>query len=78
MAIDRTSFATQLKMHRKRLGLTQAEAARLCNVSPRAWWAWENAEGDTLSVTQEGVIARLMALPSNPYAQPQNTSCNEP
>lgn len=59
MALDRATFAAALQMHRDRLSLTQAEAAALCEVSPRAWWKWENAKGDTLPVTQEGVIARL-------------------
>lgn len=52
------TFAEQLKAQRQRLRLTQAEAAALCEVSPRGWWKWEDG-GDTLSVTQEGVIARL-------------------
>lgn len=59
MALDRDTFAASLKMQRERLGLTQAEAATLCEVSPRVWWKWENAQGDTLPVTQEGVLARL-------------------
>lgn len=53
------TFAEQLSTERKRLGLTQAEAASLCEVSPRVWWQWEKAKGDTLPVTQEGVLARL-------------------
>ena len=59
MALDRDTFAAALQMHRNRLGLTQAEAAVLCEVSPRVWWKWEHAQGDTLPVTMEGTIARL-------------------
>lgn len=59
MTINRDTFAACLQMHRNRLGLTQAEAAVLCEVSPRVWWKWENARGDTLPVTMEGTIARL-------------------
>ena len=59
MALDRDTFAACLQMHRNRLGLTQAEAAVLCEVSPRVWWKWEHARGDTLPVTMEGTIARL-------------------
>lgn len=59
MALDREIFALALQQHRDRLGLTQAEAAALCEVSPRVWWKWENSGGDTLAVTQEGVLARL-------------------
>lgn len=53
------SFSEQIKAERVRLGLTQAEAATLCNVSPRVWWQWESGRGSTLHVTQEGVLARL-------------------
>jgi transcriptional regulator with XRE-family HTH domain len=59
MALPREIFGAALLMHRTRLGLTQAEAASLCEVSPRVWWKWEKAAGDTMAVTQEGVIARL-------------------
>lgn len=54
------SFAAALKMHRDRLGLTQAEAATLLGVSKRVVENWERQEGGTpLAVTMEGVIARL-------------------
>lgn len=59
MALDRDTFAAALQMHRNRLGLTQAEAAKLCEVSPRVWWKWEHSQGDTLPVTMEGTLARL-------------------
>ena len=63
MSLDQRAFAAALKMHRDRLSLTQTEAATLCEVSPRVWWKWENAKGDTLPVTQEGVLARLKIAP---------------
>lgn len=66
MALDRATFAAALAMHRDRLSLTQAEAARLCEVSPRVWWKWEHAKGDTLPVTQEGVIGRLKTARKKP------------
>lgn len=66
MALDRQAFAAAIKMHRDRLGLTQAEAAGLCEVSPRVWWKWEKAGGDTLPVTQEGVLARLKHAKKKP------------
>lgn len=59
MPLTRSTFAAALRMHRERLGLTQAEAAQLLGVSPRAIWKWENEEGNCLTVTMEGVIARL-------------------
>lgn len=55
------TFSESLKAERQRLKLTQKEAAVLCAVSPRVWWKWESAAGDTLPVTQEGVLARLRA-----------------
>jgi transcriptional regulator with XRE-family HTH domain len=51
-------FADQLKEERERLGLTQAEAAALLDVSPRAIWKWEHGS-EPLPVTAEGVLARL-------------------
>lgn len=59
MALNPTAFAAALKMHRDRLGLTQAEAATMLGVSPRVVWKWEHADGDCLAVTMEGVLARL-------------------
>lgn len=61
MALDRESFALALELHRDRLGLTQAEAAALLDVSPRVYWKWEKSKGDTLAITQEGALARLKA-----------------
>jgi len=52
------TFASQLKSERARLGLTQAEAAVLLDVSPRAVWQWEKGE-EPLALTQEAALARL-------------------
>lgn len=52
------SFAEQLKAECERLGLTQAEAATMLEVSPRAVWKWLHGD-EPLAVTAEGVIARL-------------------
>lgn len=54
------SFPEQLKTHRKRLGLTQAELALFLEVSPRAVWQWEKGELPHI-LTQEGALARLKA-----------------
>ena len=51
-------FAEQLKSELGRLGLTQAEAAALLDVSPRAVWKWLHGS-EPLAVTAEGVLARL-------------------
>lgn len=52
------SFPEQLKTHRERLGLTQAELASFLEVSPRAVWQWEKGEIPHI-LTQEGALARL-------------------
>jgi transcriptional regulator with XRE-family HTH domain len=52
------SFTEQLKSEIARLGLTQAEAAAILDVSPRAIWKWLHGDSP-LAVTQEGVLARL-------------------
>lgn len=51
-------FAAELKSELGRLGLTQAEAATLLEVSPRVIWKWLHGE-PPLAVTAEGVLARL-------------------
>jgi transcriptional regulator with XRE-family HTH domain len=54
---NRETFAAGLKMHRDRLGLTQAEAAQLCKVSLRVWSDWEQAKGgQPLYPTMRGVL----------------------
>lgn len=58
-------LAEKLKTERARIGLTQAEAAELCEVSPRAYWQWE-AGKSTLAVTLEGALARLRATKKRP------------
>lgn len=54
------SLHQKIKAARLRLGLTQAEAAAVCGVSPRAYWQWE-AGKSTLDVTLEGTLHRLQA-----------------
>lgn len=58
-------LAEKLKTERARIGLTQAEAAELCEVSPRAYWQWEVGKS-TLAVTLEGALARLRATKKRP------------
>ena len=59
MTLDAKTFAVALLAHRMRLGLTQPEAAALCEISPRLWWKWEHGEGNPLPVTMEGMLTRL-------------------
>lgn len=53
------SFAEKLKAARERLGLTQAGAARLLDVSFEAVSKWERALSTPAAITQEGALARL-------------------
>lgn len=48
---------------RKQSGLTQSQAAKVCGVSPRTVWQWEQGKS-TLAVTLEGAIARLKKQPT--------------
>lgn len=52
------TFSEKIKSERERLGLTQAEAATLLDVSPRALWQWEQGQ-EPIALTQEGALARL-------------------
>lgn len=52
------SFAEKIKSAREQLGLTQAEAAALLDVSPRAVWQWEQGQ-EPIVLTQEGALQRL-------------------
>ena len=52
------NFPEELKTHRKRLGLTQAELASFLDVSPRAVWQWEQGTLPHV-LTQGGTLARL-------------------
>lgn len=59
------TFPEQLKTHRERLGLTQAELASFLEVSPRAVWQWEKGELPHI-LTQEGALARLTKAKKRP------------
>jgi len=52
------TFPEQLKAHREKLGLTQAELAAVLEVSPRTIWKWLNGELPHI-LTQEAALARL-------------------
>ena len=65
------SLPAQIKSARLRLGLTQAEAAAVCEVSPRAYWQWE-AGKSTLGVTLDGALERLRTSKKRPKAKGQN------
>ena len=52
-------FAKQLKQERERLGITQAQAASLLDVSARTYWEWEASKTTPYAITQEGALGRL-------------------
>jgi transcriptional regulator with XRE-family HTH domain len=52
-------FAEQLKEARQRLGLSQAEAARLLDIGKRSLEHWETGDRVPITVAQEGALARL-------------------
>ena len=52
-------FADQLKQERERLGITQAQAASLLNVSKSVIEKWEADTRTPLDITQEGALQRL-------------------
>lgn len=52
-------FAEQLKTERKRLGLTQSEAAAMLDVSFEALSKWERGLSEPPAIAQEGSLARL-------------------
>jgi predicted transcriptional regulator len=52
-------FAAKLKQERKRLGLSQVAAARLCGVSLRSWTKWEAGTGTPIVPTVVGAVVML-------------------
>ena len=55
-------FADQLKQERERLGITQAQAAALLDVSKSILAKWEIVDRTPLTITQEGALRRLRAM----------------
>lgn len=55
------TFAEKLQSERKRLGLTQPEAAALLDVPMRTYWEWEKGRTEPLAIAQEGAMERFRA-----------------
>jgi transcriptional regulator with XRE-family HTH domain len=53
------TFADQLKAARKRLHLTQVEAAGLLDTPARTYWEYEAGKTTPPAPYQEGALARL-------------------
>jgi len=66
------TFAEKLKTARERLGLTQAEAALVVDMS--AEWVSKCERGLTIppAISQEGAMARLRAAKTRPKRKGQN------
>jgi DNA-binding XRE family transcriptional regulator len=67
------TFATQLKEHRKRLGLNQAECGIILGFSEDAICKFERSECEPKAVTQEGILARLSKMIVKYKARKMNT-----
>ncbi len=70
------TFADQLKPERKRLNLTQAEAATILEVSKSTLEKWEAGQKSPKALTREGALARLARL--QPAGDSQNTESCDP
>lgn len=55
------TFAAKLKSERKRLGLTQPEAAAFLDIPARTYWEWEHDKTQPPAIAQEGALVRLAA-----------------
>lgn len=55
-------FADQLKAERKRLRLTQPEAAMALDLKDRTYWEYESGASEPPAIAQEGALARLRKL----------------
>lgn len=62
------SFAEKLKTERKRLRLTQPEAAASLDLKDRTYWEYESGATEPPTIAQEGALARLSKL--KPKAKP--------
>lgn len=60
------NFSERLKSERERLGLTQAGAATLLDISARTYWEWEAEKTTPYAITQEGALRRLSATKKRP------------
>jgi transcriptional regulator with XRE-family HTH domain len=60
------SFAEQIRKERERLGITQAQAASLLDVSKSVLAKWEIDDRTPLTITQEGALARLRTTKKRP------------
>ena len=56
------TFSEHLKSERQRLGLYQAELARVLGVSSEAISKWERELVTPAEITQEGALARLRKM----------------
>jgi transcriptional regulator with XRE-family HTH domain len=57
-------FGKLLREERKKLGLTQAQAAEVLGIAKKTLENWECDRHPVLTITQEGALARLFSYSS--------------
>jgi len=57
------NIAKEIKTLREKLGLSQAECAKILDISPRKLWAWENGKPPS-RIEQYGIIPLLESTKS--------------
>lgn len=67
------SFSQDIRRERRRLRLTQAQAAALLDVSRDTVASWESERNTPISLTQEGALTRLRALEDALYRDSEST-----
>lgn len=65
------TFPKRLRALRKRLEITQPEAAAICEENLRTWKAYELGDSTPKPCHHEGILARLQAHCKDPAAPPQ-------
>ena len=69
------TFPEKLLSERQRLGLTQAGAAALLDISKSALEKWEAGIKTPLALTQEGALARLRVAGKRGPGESHNARC---
>lgn len=64
MLIDRPSFATALRYHRRRLGLTQVELCERLNIPVRTLQHWERGTVQPTPATRDLLVSRIANITS--------------
>jgi DNA-binding transcriptional regulator YiaG len=57
-----TTLAKELRATRRKLGLTQAQCAKLLDIAPRKLWAWEDGSAKPSLIEQHGLPLLLESI----------------